>query len=170
MIHCQMNKDLQSSQIMKFPYHCYGQKICPCYKASNYISHQSFNHSNSIEITHSHYVLVFFTSSLFREISSSQQNFFRMLDQKIDDVSWLNVMINQIKWTNIKYNVVVVGMLKMQGPDYDSSSETEMALEEARLNALVQHWESASLTASSICSSASRSLQGTPVRTGMRCI
>lgn len=93
-----------------------------------------------------------------------------MLDQKIDDVSWLNVMINQIKWTNIKYNVVVVGMLKMQGPDYDSSSETEMALEEARLNALVQHWESASLTASSICSSASRSLQGTPVRTGMRCI
>lgn len=50
------------------------------------------------------------------------------------------------------------------GPDYDSSSETEMALEEARLNALVQHWESASLTASSLCSSASRSLQGTPVR------
>lgn len=50
-----------------------------------------------------------------------------------------------------------------KGPDYDSSSETEMALEEARLNALVQHWESASLTAS-LCSSASRSLQGTPVR------
>lgn len=71
---------------------------------------------------------------LLREISSSQQNFFRMLDKKIED-----------------------------GPDYDSSSETEMALEEARLNALVQHWESASLTAS-ICSSTSRSLQGTPVR------
>lgn len=51
----------------------------------------------------------------------------------------------------------------LQGPDYDSSSETEMALEEARLNALVQHWESASLTAS-MCSSTSRSLQGTPVR------
>lgn len=51
----------------------------------------------------------------------------------------------------------------VQGPDYDSSSETEMALEEARLNALVQHWESASLSAS-MCSSASRSLQGTPVR------
>lgn len=53
---------------------------------------------------------------------------------------------------------------KKQGPDYDSSSETEMALEEARLNALVHHWESVSLTASSLCSSASRSLQGTPVR------
>lgn len=37
-------------------------------------------------------------------------------------------------------------------------------MEEARLNALVQHWESVSLTAS-ICSSASRSLQTTPVRT-----
>lgn len=54
-------------------------------------------------------------------------------------------------------------LIQPQGPDYDSSSETEMALEEARLNALVQHWESASLTAS-LCSSASRSLQGTPVR------
>uniref|UniRef100_A0A182I2Y9 Uncharacterized protein n=1 Tax=Anopheles arabiensis TaxID=7173 RepID=A0A182I2Y9_ANOAR len=69
-----------------------------------------------------------------QEISSSQQNFFRMLDQKIEE-----------------------------GPDYDSSSETEQALEEARLNALVQHWESASLT-TSMCSSTSRSLQGTPVR------
>ncbi|CAD7003417.1 uncharacterized protein LOC101455385 [Ceratitis capitata] len=69
-----------------------------------------------------------------QEISTSQQNFFRMLDKKIEE-----------------------------GPDYDSSSETEIALEEARLNALVQHWESASLTAS-ICSSASRSLQTTPIR------
>ncbi|XP_055382147.1 putative uncharacterized protein DDB_G0294196 isoform X2 [Condylostylus longicornis] len=69
-----------------------------------------------------------------QEISTSQQNFFKMLDQKIED-----------------------------GPDYDSNSETEIALEEARLNALVQHWESASLTAS-LCSSASRSLQTTPVR------
>ncbi|KAH8318482.1 hypothetical protein KR067_003943 [Drosophila pandora] len=69
-----------------------------------------------------------------QEISSSQQNFFRMLDKKIDE-----------------------------GPDYDSASETEIALEEARLNALRQHWESASLTAS-ICSSASRSLQTTPIR------
>lgn len=50
-----------------------------------------------------------------------------------------------------------------EGPDYDSHSETEMALEEARMNALVQHWESASITAS-MCSSASRSLQTTPVR------
>lgn len=49
------------------------------------------------------------------------------------------------------------------GPDYDSTSETEIALEEARLNALVQHWESASLTAS-LCSSASRSLNSTPIR------
>uniref|UniRef100_A0A182FG39 Uncharacterized protein n=1 Tax=Anopheles albimanus TaxID=7167 RepID=A0A182FG39_ANOAL len=67
-------------------------------------------------------------------LQSHQQNFFRMLDQKIEE-----------------------------GPDYDSSSETEQALEEARLNALVQHWESASLT-TSMCSSTSRSLQGTPVR------
>uniref|UniRef100_A0A336KAP1 CSON006518 protein n=1 Tax=Culicoides sonorensis TaxID=179676 RepID=A0A336KAP1_CULSO len=69
-----------------------------------------------------------------QEISSSQQNFFRMLDEKIE-----------------------------QGPDYDSASETEIALEEARLNSLIQHWESASITAS-ICSSTSRSLQGTPIR------
>ncbi|KAG5677043.1 hypothetical protein PVAND_006828 [Polypedilum vanderplanki] len=69
-----------------------------------------------------------------QEISTSQQNFFKMLDQKIE-----------------------------QGPDYDSSSETEIALEEARLNSLVQHWESASLSAS-MCSSTSRSLQNTPVR------
>ncbi|KPU78976.1 uncharacterized protein Dana_GF23553, isoform E [Drosophila ananassae] len=67
-------------------------------------------------------------------LQSHQQNFFRMLDKKIDE-----------------------------GPDYDSASETEIALEEARLNALRQHWESASLTAS-ICSSASRSLQTTPIR------
>ncbi|XP_023294486.1 ras-interacting protein RIP3 isoform X3 [Lucilia cuprina] len=67
-------------------------------------------------------------------LQSHQQNFFRMLDKKIEE-----------------------------GPDYDSNSETEIALEEARLNALVQHWESASLTAS-MCSSASRSLQTTPVR------
>ncbi|XP_070497539.1 forkhead box protein P2 isoform X2 [Chironomus tepperi] len=69
-----------------------------------------------------------------QEISTSQQNFFKMLDQKIE-----------------------------QGPDYDSNSETEIALEEARLNSLVQHWESASLSAS-MCSSTSRSLQNTPVR------
>jgi hypothetical protein len=69
-----------------------------------------------------------------REISTSQQNFFKMLDQKIE-----------------------------QGPDYDSNDETEIALEEARLNSLVQHWESASLSAS-MCSSTSRSLQNTPVR------
>lgn len=43
----------------------------------------------------------------YRDISSSQQNFFRLLDQKIE-----------------------------QGADYDSGSETEMALEEARLNTL----------------------------------
>ena len=73
-------------------------------------------------------------TTLHREISSSQQNFFKMLDEKIE-----------------------------QGPDYDSNSETERALEEARLNSLVQHWESASLSAS-MCSSTSRSLQNTPVR------
>jgi preprotein translocase subunit SecD len=50
-----------------------------------------------------------------------------------------------------------------QGPDYDSSSETEIALEEARLTSLVQHWESASLS-TSMCSSNSRSLQGTPIK------
>ncbi|EDW78699.2 uncharacterized protein Dwil_GK12562 [Drosophila willistoni] len=70
-----------------------------------------------------------------QEISSSQQNFFRMLDRKIDE-----------------------------GPDYDSGSETEIALEEARLNALRQHWESASITASICSSTASRSLQTTPIR------
>ncbi|XP_055689800.1 uncharacterized protein LOC129793654 isoform X2 [Lutzomyia longipalpis] len=72
-----------------------------------------------------------------QDISSSQQNFFRMLDQKIED-----------------------------GPDYDSSSETEMALEQARLTSLFHHWESASLSAS-ICSSTSP-LQNTPVRQPMR--
>ncbi|XP_055702891.1 uncharacterized protein LOC129801656 isoform X4 [Phlebotomus papatasi] len=72
-----------------------------------------------------------------QDISSSQQNFFRMLDQKIED-----------------------------GPDYDSSSETEVALEQARLTSLFQHWESASLSAS-ICSSTSP-LQNTPVRQPMR--
>lgn len=114
-----------------------------------------------------------------REISSSQQNFFRMLDKKIDDVS-VNIRIrcrsifrkiqfyiplSTLEFFKILKNIFphVRMYLSMQGPDYDSSSETEMALEEARLNALVQHWESASLTAS-LCSSASRSLQGTPVR------
>lgn len=79
-------------------------------------------------------VLLFHFFPHRRDISSSQQNFFKMLDQKID-----------------------------QGPDYDSESETEIAIEEARLNSLVQHWESASLSAS-MCSSTSRSLQNTPVR------
>lgn len=78
--------------------------------------------------------LLFHLVSLCRDISSSQQNFFKMLDQKIE-----------------------------QGADYDSCSETEIAIEEARLNSLVQHWESASLSAS-MCSSTSRSLQNTPVR------
>ncbi|GAB0089672.1 uncharacterized protein DMENIID0001_042510 [Sergentomyia squamirostris] len=72
-----------------------------------------------------------------QDISTSQQNFFRMLDQKIEN-----------------------------GPDYDSSSETEVALEQARLTSLFQHWESASLSAS-ICSSTSP-LQNTPVRQPMR--
>lgn len=49
------------------------------------------------------------------------------------------------------------------GPDYDSNSETEIAIEEARQIELVHHWESASLSAS-MCSSTSRSLQNTPVR------
>lgn len=43
------------------------------------------------------------------------------------------------------------------------SSETEIAIEEARQIQLVHHWESASLSAS-MCSSTSRSLQNTPVR------
>lgn len=77
---------------------------------------------------------------------------------------------NQPFQFNIHLNVMFIPalvlcctMYNLKGPDYDSSSETEMALEEARLNALVQHWESASITAS-MCSSTSRSLQGTPVR------
>lgn len=50
-----------------------------------------------------------------------------------------------------------------QGADYDSSSETEVAVEEARQAMLVHHWESASLSASST----SRSQQSTPVRNEM---
>lgn len=55
-----------------------------------------------------------------------------------------------------------------QGPDYDSTSSKEITLEENRISGLLERWESASVTAS-ICSSASRSLQNTPVRqTSMR--
>ncbi|XP_022920619.1 adenylate cyclase, terminal-differentiation specific [Onthophagus taurus] len=60
-----------------------------------------------------------------KELSSSQQNFFKMLDEKIEN-----------------------------GPDYDSSSETEKAAETARLTALLKDWETAS--------AGSRSLPATP--------
>lgn len=49
------------------------------------------------------------------------------------------------------------------GPDYDSSNEREAVLEDIRISELLERWESASITAS-LCSSNSRSLQGTPVR------
>ncbi|CAH1374534.1 uncharacterized protein [Tenebrio molitor] len=49
------------------------------------------------------------------EISSSQQDFFKMLDEKIQN-----------------------------GPDYNSESETEKAAEAARLSALLKDWETAS--------------------------
>ncbi|KAJ8921734.1 hypothetical protein NQ315_010644 [Exocentrus adspersus] len=49
------------------------------------------------------------------EISSSQQDFFKMLDEKIQN-----------------------------GPDYNSESETERAAETARLKALLKDWETAS--------------------------
>lgn len=89
-----------------------------------------------------------------RNISSSQQNFFRMIDQKIDEVTFLAFE------TAPAYRLI---FYLIQGPDYDSTSETEIALEEARMNALIQHWESASLP-TSVCSSNSRSLQSTPIR------
>lgn len=49
------------------------------------------------------------------ELSNSQQNFFKMLDEKIDN-----------------------------GPDYDSGCEAEKASEAARLSALLKDWETAS--------------------------
>ncbi|XP_018327300.1 uncharacterized protein LOC108738398 isoform X2 [Agrilus planipennis] len=59
------------------------------------------------------------------EISTSQQDFFKLLDEKIEN-----------------------------GPDYDSESEAEKIEREARLVALLQNWQSASV----------RSLNNTPVR------
>lgn len=61
------------------------------------------------------------------KISTSQQDFFRMLDEKIKN-----------------------------GPDYNSDSETEKAYEQARLDALLKDWETASAV--------SRSLPPTPFR------
>ncbi|KAK4883278.1 hypothetical protein RN001_006597 [Aquatica leii] len=49
------------------------------------------------------------------EISSSQQNFFKMLDEKIEN-----------------------------GPDYDAACEAEKAAEAARLRSLMKNWETAS--------------------------
>ncbi|KAJ4428132.1 hypothetical protein ANN_24146 [Periplaneta americana] len=62
------------------------------------------------------------------EISSSQMDFFRMLDEKIEN-----------------------------GPDYDSANEEEIALERARLCALLRDWETASTN-----SSLNRSAPSTP--------
>ncbi|KAJ9577546.1 hypothetical protein L9F63_005919, partial [Diploptera punctata] len=62
------------------------------------------------------------------EISSSQMDFFRMLDEKIEN-----------------------------GPDYDSANEEEIALERARLCALLRDWETASIN-----SSLNRSAPSTP--------
>lgn len=53
------------------------------------------------------------------EISSSQMDFFRMLDEKIEN-----------------------------GPDYDSANEEEKAVERARLCALLRDWETASTNSS----------------------
>ncbi|XP_021923412.1 uncharacterized protein LOC110831564 isoform X2 [Zootermopsis nevadensis] len=53
------------------------------------------------------------------EISSSQMDFFRMLDEKIEN-----------------------------GPDYDSANEEEIALERSRLCALLRDWETASTNSS----------------------
>ncbi|XP_057659816.1 uncharacterized protein LOC130896056 [Diorhabda carinulata] len=57
------------------------------------------------------------------EISTSQQDFFKMLDDKIEN-----------------------------GPDYDSDSESEKAREEARLRALLNDWETASAGSRSVTS------------------
>ncbi|XP_017770037.1 PREDICTED: uncharacterized protein LOC108557859 [Nicrophorus vespilloides] len=61
------------------------------------------------------------------ELSTSQNNFFKMLDDKIES-----------------------------GADYDSGSEYERAMEQARLSSLLKDWETAS--------SGSRSLPSTPKR------
>ncbi|PSN49588.1 hypothetical protein C0J52_14218, partial [Blattella germanica] len=53
------------------------------------------------------------------EISSSQMDFFRMLDEKIEN-----------------------------GPDYDSANEEEIAMERARLCSLLRDWETASTNSS----------------------
>lgn len=62
------------------------------------------------------------------EISSSQMDFFKMLDEKIEN-----------------------------GPDYDSANEEEIAVERARLCALLRDWETASTS-----SSLNRSAPSTP--------
>ncbi|XP_023722184.1 cytoplasmic polyadenylation element-binding protein isoform X2 [Cryptotermes secundus] len=62
------------------------------------------------------------------EISSSQMDFFKMLDEKIEN-----------------------------GPDYDSANEEEIAVERARLCALLRDWETASTN-----SSLNRSAPSTP--------
>lgn len=54
------------------------------------------------------------------EVSASQQNFFKMLDEKIE-----------------------------KGKDYDSSSETELRLEQERRRVLIEQWRSASLSTQS---------------------
>ncbi|GLV31086.1 target of wingless [Carabus blaptoides fortunei] len=55
------------------------------------------------------------------ELSSSQQNFFKMLDEKIEG-----------------------------GADYDANDETEIALETARLHTLLKDWETASVSSRSL--------------------
>lgn len=80
MIHCQTNMDLQSSQIVKFRYRCYEQRIYHYYKASKF---------PTFHIVYSKIGKKIWYQFTFREISSSQQNFFRMLDQKIEDVGVL---------------------------------------------------------------------------------
>nr|CAH7718019.1 unnamed protein product [Callosobruchus chinensis] len=67
------------------------------------------------------------------EISTSQQDFFKMLDEKIQN-----------------------------GPDYNSESETEMAAEQARLKALMKDWETASAGSRSLPSTPKRKTQSAP--------
>ncbi|CAH1970877.1 unnamed protein product [Acanthoscelides obtectus] len=64
------------------------------------------------------------------EISTSQQDFFKMLDEKIQN-----------------------------GPDYNSESESEMAAEHARLKDLLKDWETASAGSRSLPSTPKRKAQ-----------
>ncbi|XP_063912339.1 uncharacterized protein LOC135129163 [Zophobas morio] len=71
------------------------------------------------------------------EISTSQQDFFKMLDEKIQN-----------------------------GPDYNSESESEKAAEAARLSALLKDWETASAGSRSLPATPKRRVKAPSVEKG----